>query len=479
MTRTQRVIQQALHLASVAAFVATLLASSHATAQSSTWRLSPYEIQMLVAVESVTAGDQEVAADVDTHVNERADASIGALWDMHIAAASPAETRLVADAIDGQAAAREALVEGIEGADKLLVAQIRETPRGVWARVAEYDAILMRWGRPVEAEVATLSQAPEAVFRLACQAFSPLAEFSISQGDPNLIELAFRGDQLPQRRGAPDWIRPDDILQPVLRQLDRDGAATAEGIRDVPWTYLLVGEAGDNPTAKFVSHTRRPLPSRRRGRVERLAVRLPRRSAPITLRAHAKADPARALVGYQVFIQDGEDAEREPAGATGPDGRLVIEPGEAPILMAYIKSGSQLVAKVPVAPGSVDEMDVPLLDETTRLNAEAKLGILREDLIDLVAQRKILIARIDAAIEAKNYDQAVRLITDLERLPARAIFDRQLRNLEQSSTSDVPMIQKRIDRIFADTRSVLAAFLNPSEIQGVKSRLANARKNEG
>ncbi|WP_146587628.1 hypothetical protein [Posidoniimonas polymericola] len=460
-----------------AALSVALLAAGTCAAQSSSWTLAPYRVTLVVAADASTMGDDELSQQIGDHFADRADASIGAFWDLTLHAAGPAEAGLVKLAVAGDPAAREQLASGAGNADKLLLAHVRESARGITATVVEYDATLLRWGRPEVRDVAMLGGVPETVFRLACTVFSPLAEFRFSQDDPNLIELDFRGDQLPRREGAPDWVRKGDVMLPVLRQLDRDGAATAEGIRDVPWTYLLVGEDQDSgPTARFVSHTRRPLSSRRRGRIERLAVRLPRRSAPITLRAHSKEDESRPLVGYQVFVQDGDDAERKLVGATGPDGRLTIEPGEHPILMAYVKSGSQLIAKLPITPGSTDELEVPLLDETTRLNAEAKLGILREDLIDLVARRKILIARIDAAIAAKNYEGASRLVTDLERLPARALFDRQLRQLEQSSTSDTAMIQQRIDRIFDDTRSVLAAFLNPREIQLVKNRLANARK---
>jgi hypothetical protein len=271
-------------------------------------------------------------------------------------------------------------------------------------------------------------------------------------------------------------VKKDDVFLPVLRRIDRDGKADEDGIREVPWTYLILNELGDIPKCGFISHTRRPLAARRRGRVDYIALRLPRERSETILRAHAREDENRPLIGYQVYMQDGPEAERQLVGATGPDGRLSIPPGESPVLMVYIKSGSQLVAKLPIASGAQRELDVPLLDETPRLNAEAKLGLLREDLIDLVAQRQILIARINAAIDQKNFDAAPGLIEKLERLPARAIFDRQLRQLEQSSRSDVPMVQKRIDQIFADTRTVLAAFLNPREIQEVKTRLANARK---
>lgn len=472
----------------LATLTLTLGAALAAAQGSSSWTLAPYRVRALIAVETSSVDEQELAQRIEQRINERSDSAIGALWNLKTEIAAPADRRLVSDLAFGLSTRRDALPEHEGRLEKTFLIAVKEDAWGVRVAVVEQDITLKRWSTPAIETVGQAAETPEAAFRLACEAFSPLAMFRVATNNPNRVELTFRGEQLPVRDGAPRWVREDDIFLPVLRRLDREGETDEDGIRAVPWTYVILTEVGEKTEGVFVSHTRRPLATRRRGRVERMAIRLPRQTGAATLRAHAREDKQRPLVGYQVYVQDNLDveqllagksakaAERVLAGATGPDGRLTIEPGESRVLLAYIKSGSQLVAKLPIVPGAGKELDVPLLDETPRLEAEAKLGILREDLIDLVARRQIFIARIDDAIDEENYDLATSLIERLERLPARALFDRKLRQLEQASKSNVEMVQKRIDRIFADTRTVLAAFLNQREVQEVKSRLANARK---
>lgn len=459
--------------------LSALAAAPPSAAQSlNAWALKPYRIHVLVSVDTLGADATAFGQQIEDHLRQRSNSAIGPQWDLQVTIAPAAQRADVRRAALGSSDELAELPAPEDAPDKTLLIAIQQDVRGVQVAVREQDHALRRLSLPLIEPVAALDEAPEAAFQLACQAFSPLAVFRLDPENRQRLLLDFRASELPLRKGAPDWVREGDVFLPVLRRAERDGTIAEDGVRPVPWTYVRLTETGEQPAGEFVSHTRVPIAGRRRGRVDYLAIRLPRETAPITLRAHARSDEAKPLAGYQVYIQDGQsdDAQREYAGATGPDGRLTIRPGDNRILMAYIKSGTQLVARLPIVPGAERQMQVPLLDESVRLEAEAKLGILREDLIDLVAQRKLYIARIDAAIEEKELDQAARLIEQLDRLPGRALFDRQIRQLEQQSKSDVPMVQNRIDRIFNDTRIVLAAFLSPREVQAVKLRLSEARK---
>ncbi|MCA9239015.1 MAG: hypothetical protein KDA37_02395 [Planctomycetales bacterium] len=456
--------------------LAAFAAATPTGAQSlNAWALKPYRIHALVAVDTMTTDSAAFGEAIQDFLYQRTNSAIGPQWDLRVTIAPVARREEVRRVASGRSDDIDQLPGLEETPDKTFLFAVQEDVRGIRVAVRELDHTLRRLSLPLAAPVASLDQAPESVFQLACDAFSPLAVFRLDPENRQRVLLDFRAAELPIRADAPDWVREGDVFVPVLRRAERDGTIAEDGVRPVPWTYVRLTEVGEQTAGQFVSHTRVPIAGRRRGRVDYLAIRLPRETSPITLRAHARDREDKPLAGYQVYTQDG-DAERVYAGATGPDGRLTIPPGKDRILMAFIKSGTQLVAKLPVVPGAEREMSVPLLDESVRLEAEAKLGILREDLIDLVAQRKLTIARIDAAIDEKDLGQAAKLINQLERLPGRALFDRQIRQLEQQSRSDVPMVQQRIDRIFSDTRIVLAAFLSPREIQEVKLRLSEAQK---
>lgn len=481
-------------LAPLALLLATL-ASARAQ-ELSFWGLTPYRVRVVVAVDTQSAAPEAFAHHLAERLAERTDAAIGALWRLETVVADPRLRTALISAPEGELGAvlpdredeekESAEDEASEGEqedgehrarpDKTIVIGVVETVRGVRVWAVEHDEHVRRWGARISEPVAALSHAPETAFRLMCEAFAPVANFDVDAQDVEHVTLSFKGAELPKRDGAPNWTRAGDVYEPILRRIDREGQPVENGVQPVPWTYFLLTEPGDPATADVYSHTRRPLGARRRGRVEYLAVRVPQSREATTLRLHAREDASRPLIGYQVFVQDGPEAEREPIGATDAQGTIPIAPGEWPIQLAYVKCGGQVVAKLPVAPGAEQRLDVPLLDETPRLNVEAKLGLLREELIDVVARRQILIARIDGAIDQGDLDKAVRLQRELEQLPGMRQFRSRIRSQRQSVRTDNPSVQQRIDQMFADTERVLNAFLGQREITEVQMRIADARK---
>jgi hypothetical protein len=116
------------------------------------------------------------------------------------------------------------------------------------------------------------------------------------------------------------------------------------------------------------------------------------------------------------------------------------------------------------------------VDDPARLDAEAKINSIREELIDLVARRMILASRVRKLIKTGETKQAESLLSQLEELPGRAQFDQLLAKQEQISRSENAMVQKRIDKLFADTRVVLGHFLDAKLATELRTELAQAKK---
>jgi hypothetical protein len=129
-------------------------------------------------------------------------------------------------------------------------------------------------------------------------------------------------------------------------------------------------------------------------------------------------------------------------------------------------------------PGVARQVEMPLPDDDARLLAEASLASVRENLIDVVAQRNILMARARRQIDQGNLDQAEKLVNELDDLPGRTHFDRQLEQLATQHVAADPQIQRRIDRLLSDTRSILAHFLDIRETNRLRDEL-NAAKAAG
>jgi hypothetical protein len=248
-----------------------------------------------------------------------------------------------------------------------------------------------------------------------------------------------------------------------------------DGVSVVPWTYLEATQPeGDAWAAAVHSGIRRPFGVRRRGQVQQLALVLRAGSPTTTVRFHARNDPAAALVGYEAFVKTGEQTSTW-VGVTDSHGELVLPRGHDPIATLLLRSDGLLLAKVPVPVGALTRIEAPIADDGARLRAQAELRAIREELIDLVAQRAILMARVRAQLAAGKTDAAAGLMEELNELPLQSTFDRRIETAARAAHSDDPLVQGRIDKLFGDTRALLSKFLNVRQITDLQNEVLRAQ----
>lgn len=440
------------------------------------WTLTPYEIELHLAVESQVVPAKQLSDQVATHLQQRADASIGAIWNLRVAVLTGNARSQALRGYSEQE--RLDLAEASERKlDKVIVVTVKESPQGFFLSAIESDPLLQRSSERLVSGPYPLSAVPEAAFALMLDAFQPLAVFDLDKKTGGAT-ISFRGSQLPRKPGAPDWGQPGDILLPVLRRTDREGSVAENGIQAAPWTYLEITEPAvgkEGAVAILQSHSKRPFGGRRRGRTEYYALLLHNSGMPTRLHLHVRDTPETPLAGYEAYAQDGADGTRNLIGVSDANGIIEVPAGESPIQMVYIKSGSQLVAKTPAPVGAVSQIDVPLLDERQRLEAEAKISLLQEEIVDLVARRNILAARIRKAIKDKKIDAAQALLDELDGMPGQRQFEQKLNRMRQQARSSDKVVQKRIDKLFNDTAIVLGAFLTTTEADKLRSELSKLR----
>jgi hypothetical protein len=99
-------------------------------------------------------------------------------------------------------------------------------------------------------------------------------------------------------------------------------------------------------------------------------------------------------------------------------------------------------------------------------------------LIDIVARRSILMARVRARMEEGQLDEAKQLLAELDDLPGRAQFDQLITTAERSpkNASRDAKIQARIDKLFADTRVLLGRFLDIRQISDLRNEVNAASR---
>ncbi|MEN0109934.1 MAG: hypothetical protein AAF805_04355 [Planctomycetota bacterium] len=414
------------------------------------WASRPYDVSIVLEADTPDASPERLAEAVALRLDRR----VRPFW-----------TTTVALAGDGNRPSRVA--------DKVIAVSVRrDSAGGYCVSASERDAILSVQGPEIERVVTGSAELPEAVVEASLAAFRPVAQYDRDPENPGRVRLAFRAAELPAAitAGPPS----ERLLTPyVVRRREGEGPTATRAA----WTYLLI-DSSDGVSARVVSHTRRPFRSGRRGRVERLAIatRSSTEHRETLLRLHKHDDPSTPLPGYQVFVGAVGDRTPRPVGFTDRRGELEVT-SSSRLAWATVRCGEVTVAMTPFAPGVDRELVLPLLDERPRLRAEATLSALREELIDTVARKKILAGRVRKAIADGRLPDARRELDAIEGLPGPTAFARRIDAAERSSSAKHPIARQRLEKLFANTRTVLSKALDPRETRELA--IAVARAEEG
>jgi hypothetical protein len=424
----------------VAACLCWLLAAT-AAGQVKYWDLEPYRIHAVLAIDAPDSMADDLFATLPEYLTDRTETAIGPAWRLSTSVADGAMRHRLLAGLSTLSA--DAIAEHAADADKLVVLTVRATPLGYKLQGREYDFYVERWGATIDRQCPQRAVLSERLFLLLRETVAPLARLALDPDDEHRVVLQLRGAGLPHKGVAP-CAEPGDVFLPILRRTTREGEVVPNGIQVVPWTYVQAMEVDDETiVGELLSGTRRPLGVRRRGRVEQVAIALRPELPETTVRLHSRTHPDKPLVGYPVFAQTPGEEATTPVGVSDSDGRL---------------------------------LEVPLPDDDVHQQAEARLAALREELIDVVARRNILMIRIRQKIEAGQLRQAAELLETLDDLPGRAQFNQTLAREARLHHSDDPQVQRRIDRLFAATQLVLGQFLDTRPINELHDELREAQQ---
>ncbi|MEX2169308.1 MAG: hypothetical protein WD851_08355 [Pirellulales bacterium] len=439
------------------------------------WALSSYRTKVVLILDVPPLANSVLQSVLPRHLEQRTTAAIGPLWDLLIVRPTGAEAHRLSNSWNELPA--DLLASLSTDCDKLVVLVISADGQGYRVRCKAYDTLLRLWTSTFDYEQGDLHRVPETAFWALRETFAPVAYFQSDPGDDQQVVVSWKGSALPAKDNSAAWIGPGDILLPVMRRTNRDGSPVENGIQQVPWTYLqMSAEESESSKARVFSHTKRPFGARRRGTVEQNAILSRGPLLGVVVQLQSRTNNNLPLAGFDVYRQVPGQEETTWIGKSNLQGEIQIPPDKHPLEMVFVKSGSQVVAKLPIAFNTDRLVKVPLVDDPVRLQAEAKINLVREQLIDLVARRTILAARVRQQIKDGKLDVASSLVGQLEEMPGRAQFDQMLAKQEQLSRSSHPIVQKRIDKLFADTRVVLGHFLDARLATDLRTELSQARQ---
>jgi hypothetical protein len=466
-----------LLLAKLATAILYLHVATTAAAQDRGWGFAPYRIHALLVIDAGGGLAEQLSDELPRFLTRRVAATIGPAWSFEVELADEILRHAVFTSIAASATPPSEFAKSTpQQSDKLVLLALRATPDGFELTAREFDSLVDRWGTPIRRESRQADMLAEQMFALLWEAVAPLARLELDSSDERRMLIHLRAAELLRaRRGVPAP-RSTEIYLPILRRTSRSGELVEGGLNVVPWTFVETAEVDDGKViGRIRSANRRPFSGRRQGRVEQVAIAIRSDPGDTYLRLHSRSNPDKSLAGYQVFEQK-EGGEAVLIGSSDDYGKVRIPLGDARVATLIVKHGGHLLARLPVVPGASHELNVPLPDDDIRLAAESRLAALREDLVDVVARRSILMARVRQKIARKDYLAAQELLRALDELPGRSQFNLTITTAARALRSDDPQIQRRIDQLFEATQSVLAQYLDPRPISELHDELASAQK---
>jgi hypothetical protein len=461
------------HIAILIAWTCVFDANS-TRAQDRGWDFEAYRINTALALDLPGDLAEQFTAQLSKYLQQRVAAAIGPAWSFDVQVASGVRRHALLSGIATFAGepSEEFPAEG----DKLLLLTVRWKQDGYELTAREFDRYVKRWGMPIRRKSRQAGMLGEQLFALAWYSVAPLARLEPVSDDNRRVVLRPRGAELLRAGTDTPIVRPGEVYLPILRRTTRSGTLAENGVQVVPWTYVEAAEAdGGDAVGVVLSGNRLPFGIRRQGRVEQIAIALRANPGDTQILLRSRSNPQKPLVGYEVFAQDGRGSTTL-IGSSDLTGRVSVRPGDSRVRMLFIKNGGQLLARLPIMPGAQRELEVPLPDDDMRLAAEARLAALREDLVDVVARRNILMARTRQKIEQKELEAAGELLRALDELPGRSQFNLTLTSAARLLRSDDPQIQRRIDQLFQGTQTALAQYLDARPINELHDELRAARQ---
>jgi hypothetical protein len=349
----------------------------------------------------------------------------------------------------------------------------------------EFDVPTQLFSASVSRPVRQMGKLCDEALAAVLAAFAPLAR--IESVDKEQVTLRLKAAALPWRDPQLLPIQPGDVFLPVIRYQDaegnlrRDRQGNVIRPKPVPWTFCAVRQVTPSRLeCRLHTGLRSPLSGRRRGRVQQLALAVVPPRQPTILTLQSRSEPKRALAGYEVSAHAPEAKTPVLLGRTDRQGRISVPPGDGLLRVLLVRSGGQLLARLPMVPGLQAACTAEIPDDDPRLEAEGLLSGLREELVDLVARREVLLARARARIKAGQFDEAEELIGQLLRLEqSQQELSRTLAVEQRGVRAADPAVQREIDALFGDVQKLLRTQLRTEAVAQLREELRTARSKAG
>lgn len=370
--------------------------------------------------------------------------------------------------------------DAIDRYDKIFIVRINQSVVPHTVSVVEMETLMQFVGAVVTERFVSRNDLTAAVGRGLTGAFSPVVR--IDEAGQRTAAGLVRAGGLILKKNSPAAIYVDDVLQPMVRKDDRNGRPIMIGPMD--WAYL-VSEKIEGPRLEMGFYAGRTggLQGRQNKRTFRIALKVSPVGDSTLIRLHAKGDENEPLIGYEFYQKELKSTKMTFVGRSDWNGRLHVEQTKDPLRLLYVKNGGAILARLPVVPGFTPFEKADLSGDDMRLEAEAYIRGVENSIVDLVAVRKLLAARVRLRLYKGEMKQAEELVNLLREQPTNeklnnAMGRRQTAYLKAIGTRNANQ-RRKVDDMFKTTRELLTKLINPRDLRELEEDLLQAKKSGG
>jgi hypothetical protein len=201
------------------------------------------------------------------------------------------------------------------------------------------------------------------------------------------------------------------------------------------------------------------------------------------IRMHVRGAADEPLIGYEIYEKALNSKEMTFLGRTDWNGRIWLEKTENPLRLLYVKNGGAVLARLPIVPGQTAVEVAEMTGDDMRLQAEAYIRGVQNAIVDLIAIRELLGARIRLRLKKGEMKEAETLLEQLRAEPSNeTIAD----DMGKKQTDYLKILgngnanqRKMIDQMFTTTRELLSKHINQKMINDLEDDFIAAKKNGG
>lgn len=440
----------------------------------SVWEVTPYQVEVALTIGSQPDLPEEWRERFPSQLRRDLKVIFRSLWNANVDLAPETLRPSIISRLD-ELSVEEVIASNAvwSGKDKIILVHVSGSRLGYNIRAREIDGTLLQIG-PVETDIVdSLADLSGRTAQVITQAFSPLVR--IDRYANGVAKTRLRAGSLMQNEAGVGSLQKGDVLLPFDRRVSSSGKTKPTDVRAVDWTYLLVEQTPNSSIAELsvVSGYKQPFRTKRNRRNQQLALRAKKTSDRSTIRLQTRGTSPIPLIGYE--IHEKGDQTTNFIGFTNWKGELVIPENPTPIRTLLVRSGGRVTAKLPIVPGLRDTVVASMRDDRQRVEIDGFLSGIQTELVDLVARRESLAARIRRLIANQSYDDARKLLDEFRDLPTQDDFkqaiSRQRSRLRITDTS----LQQRLDTMFVQTSRTLGKFLDPRRLRELEAALAAAQ----